>query len=90
MPATSSDTDGLVLIFCALMVGGSLLIDVFFPQKASGANWDNSRPASQRDVADVVKYRTPRSSGPRALPLVILLGVVFAFVLAFGGKTPGF
>lgn len=84
------DTDGLVIIFCVVMVGASILIGIAFPQKASGASWDNSRPASQKAVADVVKYKTPQGAGPRALPLVVLLAVVLAFVLAFGGKTPGF
>lgn len=85
-----SDPDGLGLIFGIVLFGAAILLGIAFPQKATSASWNNTRPASQKDVADVVKYRTPRAGSPSALPLVILLGVVFAFVLAFGGKTPGF
>ena len=65
------------------LVAAAILIDIALPQRGQHS-WDNKRAATQRDVADVVKGRGPAQGGPRALPLVALLVVVFGIAVMFG------
>ena len=65
------------------LVAAALLIDMALPQRGT-RTWDNKRAATQRDVADVFKGRGPAQGGPRALPLVALLVVVFGIAFVFG------
>ena len=65
------------------LVASALLIDMALPQRGT-RTWDNKRAATQRDVADVFKGRGPAQGGPRALPLVALLVVVFGIAFVFG------
>lgn len=71
------------LAIVALVVA-ALLIDMAMPQRTTRRTWDNKRAATQRDVADVLRGRGPAQGGPRALPLVALLVVVFGIAVVFG------
>ena len=66
------------------LVASALLIDMAMPQRGTRRTWDNKRAAPQRDVADVLRGRGPAQGGPRALPLVALLVVVFGIAVVFG------
>jgi hypothetical protein len=65
------------------LVAAALLIDIALPQRGT-RSWDNKRAATQKDVDEVFKGRGPAQSGPRALPLVALLVVVFGIAVMFG------
>lgn len=66
-------TDQDMLVFLAL-AAAAMLIDLALPQRPS-RGWNNSRAATQRDVADVLRGK--RSQGqPTLLPLALLLAVV--------------
>lgn len=77
MPDTS-----LLAFFGALLVIG-LFIDAMIPQE-HGRRWDSSKPATQRDLAEVIAGRKERSSEPRLLPLVVLLVIVYAAIYLVG------
>ena len=66
------------------LVASALLIDIALPQRTTRRTWDNKRAATQKDVADVMRGRGPAQGGPRALPLVALLVVVFGIAWVFG------
>ena len=80
-------TEDLALPFAIIVLGGAaILLGIAFPQREQSKGWDNSRPATPRDVADVKNYQEPHQPGPRALPLVFLLIVVFGIIFATGDK----
>lgn len=70
---TESDVALLLVLACA-----ALVCDALRPaQRKRG--WDNSRAATQRDVADVLSGKGRNRRDPRADPLYSLL-LVFAFL----------
>lgn len=67
---------GQDLLALIALAAAATLIDLALPQRLS-RGWNNSRAATQRDVADVLRGRGGKGQ-PALLPLVLLLAVVAA------------
>ena len=67
-----TDQDLLALL---VLAAAATLIDLAFPQRGPRP-WDNTRSATQRDVAEVLRGRKGTNE-PALLPPVLLLVVVF-------------
>lgn len=68
-------------VFAVALFLAALLFDQLFPA-SKGRGWNNSRAATQRDVADVLRGRGRKGSDPDTTGLVLLLFVAFG-VYAF-------
>jgi hypothetical protein len=68
-----TDPDLLALLVLAV---AAIIIDLVFPQRGPRP-WDNTRSATQRDVAEVLHGRKVQQE-PALLPPVLLLVVVMA------------
>lgn len=74
-----TDQDLLALLALA---AAAMLIDLALPQRGPRP-WNNTRSATQRDVADVLRGRKGKQE-PALLPPVLLLVVVFLLAWALG------
>lgn len=67
------DTATAVIAFGVLVVA-AILIDLALPQRPNSRAWDNSRSATQRDVAEVVSGRRPALAQAVGIALGHLIG----------------
>lgn len=67
-----------------ILAAAALLLDAVFPAQR-GRGWNNTRAATQRDVADVLRGKRGKSE-PDTTGLLIFLA--FIWLLAYAGATP--
>jgi|GEM_PF-3901205 len=76
-----TDTDLPLLLALA---AAALLLDAVFPAQR-GQGWNNTRAATQRDVAEVLRGKRGKSE-PDTTGLLIFLAVIW--IMAYAGATP--
>lgn len=77
-------TDTSLGLLLAGAAAAALFLDRLFPA-SKGRGWNNSRAATQRDVAEVLRGKRGKSE-PDTTGLLIFLA--FIWLLAYAGATP--